>query len=140
MTPTTCTCVAVRRAAQTLTQLYDAMLAPSGLKVTQLSLLRAAQRLDAPNISLLGAELELDRTTLGRNLAIFQRDGLVALAPGADLRARTVTVTAAGLEALKIAAPLWDAAQARIAAQLGAAQLAQLTALLSAVADVAAEP
>ena len=35
-----CTCTTVRHAAQTLTEVYDRVLAPSGLKITQYMLLR----------------------------------------------------------------------------------------------------
>lgn len=137
MTKTECSCVAIRRTARALTQFYDSMLEPSGIKVTQLSLLRAVRRLGAPNISALAEELELDRTTLGRNLAVIERNGLVLVAAGDDLRERTVTLTAAGEQALAIAAPLWDAAQARIAERLGAERLAQFNGLLAELEDLA---
>ena len=131
MKKTECSCVAIRRTSRALTHFYDQMLEPSGIKVTQLSLLRAVRRLDAPNISALAEELELDRTTLGRNLAVIERNGLVAVTAGDDLRERTVSLTAAGEAALATAAPLWDAAQARIAERLGAERLAQFNELLS---------
>jgi DNA-binding MarR family transcriptional regulator len=136
MKKTECSCVAIRRTSRALTQFYDQMLEPSGIKVTQLSLLRAVRRLDSPNISALADELELDRTTLGRNLAVIERNGLVAVAPGDDLRERTVSLTAAGEAALAAAAPLWDAAQARIAERLGAERLAQFNELLAELEDL----
>ncbi|HYF61500.1 MAG TPA: MarR family winged helix-turn-helix transcriptional regulator [Herpetosiphonaceae bacterium] len=123
--------MAIRRTSRALTHFYDNMLEPSGIKVTQLSLLRAVRRLDAPNISTLADELQLDRTTLGRNLAVIERNGLVAVTAGDDLRERSVTLTAAGEHALAVAAPLWDAAQARIAERLGAERLAQFNDLLA---------
>jgi DNA-binding MarR family transcriptional regulator len=136
-TRTECSCVAIRRTSRALTHFYDQMLEPSGIKVTQLSLLRAVRRLEAPNISALADELQLDRTTLGRNLAVIERNGLVAVAAGDDLRERAVTLTAAGEHALAVAAPLWDAAQARIAERLGAERLAQFNDLLSELEGLA---
>jgi DNA-binding MarR family transcriptional regulator len=129
----TCSCVALRRAARTITHLYDTLLEPSGLNVTQLSLLRQVRRLGAPNISTLAETQQLDRTTLSRNLAVLERAGLVAIAAGDDLRARTVSLTEQGAQALDAAAPLWDAAQARIAEHLGHERLQQLEELLADV-------
>lgn len=130
-TKTNCTCVAVRRASQAITHFYDRVLEPSGLKVTQLSLLRAVGRLETANISSLSATLQLDRTTLGRNLAVLERDGLVSITPGDDSRTRIVTLTEQGCAALEQAAPLWDAAQARLVEQLGSERLQALREMLS---------
>lgn len=131
MPKTTCACVAVRRASQAITHFYDALLEPSGLKVTQLSLLRAVNRLETANISLLAETLQLDRTTLGRNLAVLEHARLVAITPGDDSRTRIVKLTEQGHAALERAAPLWDAAQARIVEQLGNERLHLLRELLA---------
>lgn len=136
-TKTNCTCVAVRRASQAITHFYDALLEPSGLKVTQLSLLRAVRRLETPNISLLAEALQLDRTTLGRNLTVLERDGLVMVMPGDDSRTRIVTLTEQGHEALERAAPLWDAAQARLVEQLGNERLHLLQEMLTDIESLA---
>lgn len=137
MTKTECSCVAIRRTSRALTNFYDSMLEPSGIKVTQLSLLRAVRRLDAANISTLANELQLDRTTLGRNLAVIERDGLVTVTAGDDLRERSVTLTAAGEHALAVAAPLWDAAQARIAERLGVERMMLFNDLLADLESLA---
>lgn len=133
MSSSTCSCVALRRASRTITHFYDALLEPSGLNVAQLSLLRHIRRLGAPNISTLAETLQLDRTTLSRNLAVVERAGLVTIAAADDLRARTVSLTEQGAQALALAAPLWDAAQERVAAQLGHERLLQLEQLLAEI-------
>ena len=127
----------MRRAAHAITQLYDTMLAPSGLKITQLSLLRAVARQGPVSISALAAAVYLDRTTLGRNLHLLEHEGLVSLSPGTDQRERVVHLTDQGAAALEVAAPLWEQAQAAVDAALGKEQLETLTALLSKVAAVA---
>jgi DNA-binding MarR family transcriptional regulator len=126
----------MRRAAHAITQLYDTMLAPTGLKITQLSLLRAVARHESVSITALADAVYLDRTTLGRNLHVLERDGLVALTPGTDQRERVVHLTDQGRAALEAAAPLWEQAQQTISETLGAEQIATLTALLSKVAAV----
>ncbi len=136
-TSSTCHCTAIRRAAQALTNLYDSALAPSGLKVTQFSLLRNIMRNEGVSISALASIVHLDRTTLGRNLHLLEREGLVALATGADSREHTVRLTEQGKAALATATPLWEQAQAKIDAALGKEQLDTLTTLLTQLATVA---
>jgi DNA-binding MarR family transcriptional regulator len=136
-TPSPCYCVTIRRAAQAVTQFYDAALEPSGLKITQLSLLRAIARQGPVSITELAAAVSLDRTTLGRNLHVLERAGLVSLAPGTDHRERMVQLTSKGETALEAAAPLWEEAQARMRATLGEAQLQTLTGLLEQAAAIA---
>ena len=46
-----CICTLARRSARSLTEIYDHALEPSGLKVTQYSLLRAIERLDTPSLT-----------------------------------------------------------------------------------------
>jgi DNA-binding MarR family transcriptional regulator len=113
--------------------LYDAALAPCGLKITQFSLLRAVEREGPVSISALADAVYLDRTTLGRNLHVLEREGLVALVPGFDLRERLVQLTDQGAVALDAAAPLWEQAQARVREALGKEHLKTLRNLLSQV-------
>jgi hypothetical protein len=74
-----CNCLAVRRAARHITQFYDQLLAPSGLRTTQRSLLAKLRRLGPMTINALAAEIVMDRTKLGRNILPSERDGLIAL-------------------------------------------------------------
>ena len=126
-----CYCTQSRRLARALTDAYDQALAPSGLKVTQFSLLRMVARLESPTISALAEATGLDRSTLGRNLKVLQKDGWAALSAGDDERTRIVSLTKAGDLAVQRAVPLWNSAQARLHEKL---PLAVLQALASAPA------
>jgi DNA-binding MarR family transcriptional regulator len=123
----------VRRAARALTDLYDDALAPVGLKVTQFSVLRTVQRLDPVSISVLADEMALDRSTLGRNLQVLARRGLVVVTEGEDLRTRTAALTPHGEQVLGGALPLWEAMQQRVRRQLGADRVAALFEVLEQV-------
>jgi DNA-binding MarR family transcriptional regulator len=114
-----------------MTQFYDDSLSPSGLKITQFSILRTIQRCDSPSITTLAEEAGLDRTTMGRNLHVLVRDELVSLVAGEDRREQSVFLTAKGEQTVAIALPLWEAAQATVATTLGEEQLTQLAGLLS---------
>jgi DNA-binding MarR family transcriptional regulator len=94
-----------------VTQLYDDALRPSGLRVTQFSLLVILHAEGPLSISELAQESGTDRTTLTRNAALLQADGLVRIESGADARVRVVSLTAAGTRALEDAYPRWVAVQ-----------------------------
>ena len=96
--------------------MYDSALAPSGLRITQLSVLSTLARLGPLPVTRLAAEAALDRSTMGRNLDPLERRGLVRIKVGeVDQRERVVHLTAAGERAIEAARPHWRAAQARIA-------------------------
>src|SRR4051812_14699691 len=123
---TQCVCVNLRRATRALTQLYDSALADAGVKVTQFSLLRAVERNEPAAITTLANDLDLDRTTLARNLLPLQRDRLVTLAAGDDQRVTEVRLTAKGRKAIASALPLWQNVQSEIAERLGADRVEQM--------------
>ena len=134
---TPCACARVRRASRALTDLYDAALAPAGLKLTQFSALRTLQRMGRVNISALAEEMALDRSTLGRNLLVLERRGLVRLGDGEDLRAWSIELTPKAERLLEKALPGWEAAQERVRRKLGAQGVATLYDLLEKLDNVA---
>jgi DNA-binding MarR family transcriptional regulator len=128
--PSPCACGRLRRAARALTQLYDAAMAPAGLRVTQFSVLRTLARTGPTRITELAAAQLLDRTALSRNPDPLVERGLLSISPGRDARTREVAVTAKGRAALRAAAPHWERAQARVAERLGPQQFDALIAVL----------
>lgn len=131
MVHTKCACTRVRRAARSLTGIYDEAIRPVGLKITQFSVLRTVARMGTVNISNLATEMALDRSTLGRNLGILARERLVNLADGDDLRERTVALTPRAHRLLEKAVPLWEHAQRRVDLLLGKDDVVTLFNLLS---------
>jgi len=125
-----CTCSRLRRATRAVTQLYDDALAPAGLRVTQLSLLRTLQREGTLRIGDLAVRNLLDRTALSRNLDPLAERKLVAVVPGRDARTREVTLTRQGIAAIAAAAPHWERAQREVARQVGRGRLDALYAVL----------
>jgi DNA-binding MarR family transcriptional regulator len=107
-------------------------LAPSGLRITQFSVLRTLARLGPLPITRLAAEAALDRSTMGRNLDPLERRGLVKMEPGAiDQRERIACLTLAGVAAIEAALPHWRMAQKRIAALTGHAAIGEMARQLS---------
>ena len=95
-----CACFNTRKAARAVTRFYDEMLAPSGLKATQLTVLGAISISGPTRMSELADMLALDKTTLTRNLKLLEADGLIAIAAGADRRVRVAALTRAGADAV----------------------------------------
>jgi DNA-binding MarR family transcriptional regulator len=135
---TECVCVNLRRAARAMTALYDDALAASGIKVTQFSLLRAVERNEPAPIGVLSEDLDLERTTLARNLNPLLRNGLVEVASGDDRRVTEVCLTAKGRKAIARALPLWQQAQAEIGARFASGRLEQLRDIAGEATRVAA--
>jgi DNA-binding MarR family transcriptional regulator len=128
-----CTCWRLRRAARALTQLYDDLMEPSGLRVTQFSLLRTLAAQGTARMSDLARTLLLDRTALSRTLDPLVDRGLVAIAHGRDARTRDVSLTPAGARAIRSATPHWQRAQSQVAARIGVDKLETLIATLADV-------
>ena len=135
-----CTCGRLRRATRALTQLYDDVMAPSGLRVTQFSLLRTLAREGPSRITDLAAATLIDRTALSRTLDPLVERGLVAIVPGRDARTREVALTRAGDKALRAAEPHWRRAQAQVADRLGAGELDALIATLARIEALHPDP
>lgn len=127
-----CTCTTVRHTAQTLTEVYDQILAPSELKITQYMLLQSILSADTEkSITSLAQELDIDRSTTGRNLRVLEREGFVVWGRGNDRREHVVRATEKAQQAIAIAYPLWQTAQQTVVDTLGQEQLDTLRALLS---------
>ena len=109
--PSPCSCTNIRRASHALTLLYDKLLAPSGLKVTQYSLLRHLHHLGPVTMNELSQATRLERTTLVRNLKLLEQAGLIRITPTSASQAKQVCITDAGIQALEVALPYWQKAQ-----------------------------
>ncbi|MDQ0393405.1 MarR family winged helix-turn-helix transcriptional regulator [Labrys monachus] len=132
--PELCTCLAIRQAARHVSQYYDQHLAPSGLRITQFSILAKLKARGPLTINGLADVMVMDRTTLGRNILPLRRDGLIAIVQGAaDRRSKDLHLTDLGRERLDAARPYWAAAQAGFDAAFGSHQGSELRALMRAV-------
>jgi DNA-binding MarR family transcriptional regulator len=131
-----CACFNLRKAARAVTQLYEEMLRPSGLRGTQFALLVATKNLEPVTVKRLAKAMVMDRTTLTRDLKPLEKQGLLTVEVGEDRRERKVTLTLQGQQVLARALPLWEKAQARIEKGLGQERLQRLLTDLSAAVAV----
>jgi DNA-binding MarR family transcriptional regulator len=129
-----CNCFALRAAARHVTQFYDQVIAPTGLRTTQFSILAKLKRRGPLTINALAEDMVMDRTTLGRNILPLERDKLIRVEPAAsDRRAKELHLTKAGEKRLLAARKGWSVAQARFEDSFGAKRAADLRASLRSV-------
>jgi DNA-binding MarR family transcriptional regulator len=126
LSPAECTCFRVRGAARRVTQIYSRHLAPTGLKISQFSLLGFVAARGPVSITELSEMLSTDRTTLTRNLRPLLSSGIIERAAGGDRRRRDLVATAAGRALFKRALPLWVEAEQEVRAAMGAKLTADL--------------
>lgn len=105
-----CLSMNLRKTERLVTRHYDSYLERCGVTAVQLPIVAAIATLDQPTFRSLAAELELDRTTLSRNLALLQRDGLLTIAPSSGPKAGPISLTPKGRRTLERAYPLWNEA------------------------------
>jgi DNA-binding MarR family transcriptional regulator len=135
-TPADCVCFRLRRAARAASRAYDELLAPSGIRVTQFSLLSVLNSLGPLTVTELAEVAVMERTTLTRNLRVLERQNLVARKPGQDRRQRVISLSKHGRATLKAATPLWREAQKRMVAGLGAPRKQRLLRDLAFTAEL----
>ena len=126
LSPLDCTCFRVRGAARRVTQIYGRHLAPTGLKISQFSLLGFVAAEAPISIGRLSELLATDRTTLTRNLRPLLQDGLIERAASGDRRRHELAATPAGRALFKRALPLWAEAEQEVRAAMGSRLTADL--------------
>jgi DNA-binding MarR family transcriptional regulator len=143
MTPTpdfseclACSCFAARRAARTITQHYERHLKPSGLRVTQFTVLSMLAAAGPQALSRLADQLATERTTLTRNLRSLMAAGLVTESATEDARVRLLAITPRGTAAARAALPYWREAQKSIARRLGGGAIRALAAASAATTSL----
>lgn len=123
--PTPCTAACMRRITRRVTAFYEPYLAPSGITLSQYSLLSYLSD-EAQSQTELANRLEMDRTTLTRNLKPLLARRWVAMVAGDDARQRLFRLTPSGRKLRKAARERWKAAQQALEGTLGSGLVADL--------------
>ena len=117
-----CLSLASRRLSRVVAQIYDDALTPTGLKITQFSVLTAISKAQDHGVPMSGiaAAIDMDQSSLTRAIAPFIRDGLVILTEQKDRRRRIPTLTKKGDALLSQATKAWGHAQTELEEMIGA--------------------
>ena len=133
--PSLCVCASLRMATRLVSRHYDRALAPVGISTNEYSILVRLGTYGPRPLGSLAALLGMDRSTLSREIAPLVEAGLIdATADATDRRRRVLTVTAEGKHRVDQARPLWEQAQADLAAGFGDDRTSALLGELNALA------
>src|SRR5437868_9919015 len=122
-----CIAVRLRLLNRVVTNLYDDALRPLGLKVSQLNILVVTAKLGLARPAKVCDILQLDTSTLSRNVERMRAKGWLEVVPGEDARTQPFRLTAQGRRLLERAVPAWEQAQQQAGELLGEDGVALLT-------------
>ncbi len=128
--PRGCTNLKLRQLTRRVGQHYDRIVGVVGLKTTQYSLLTYVTWLGPVRPGDIADALEMDPSTLTRNLQPMIANGWLEVGPGPDGRSRWVTATSTGHAKRAEAQREWKRAQLALNGKLGEARVVELHALL----------
>jgi DNA-binding MarR family transcriptional regulator len=131
-----CTCFNLRKATRVVTQLFDDVMHPTGLRATQFTLLAAISATGTIAIRQLSTILVMDRTTLTRNLKPLEAKRLIKIVPGEDRRTRTLTLTDKGKKTYEKSLPIWRQAQSEVIESLTAKRWRELLKQLDRTVEI----
>src|SRR5262245_30939344 len=122
----TCIAVLLRLLNRVVTNYYDDVLRPLGLKISQLNILVVTARLGLARPAQVCDILQLDASTLSRNVKPLQAHGWLEVVPDEDARAQPFRLTPQGKRLIEKAVPAWEEAQRQATELLGSEGIALL--------------
>src|SRR5436309_5502153 len=135
----TCIAVRLRLLNRVITNLYDDALRPLGLKVSQLNILIVAVKLGVARPAQVCEILQLDTSTLSRNVERMRAHGWLEGVPDEDARAQPFRLTAQGQRLIERAIPAWEEAQRQASGLLGDEGVAMLNKVARTVREANAD-
>jgi DNA-binding MarR family transcriptional regulator len=120
----------VRKLNRIVSAIYDGALASAGVKTSQFTVLIAIANRESVRPSELTRLLQLDESTLSRNVDRMCAKGWLRLAPDADRRSHLIEITDKGQILIGKCLPAWQEAQEKVSKWLGAESIAALRSVL----------
>jgi DNA-binding MarR family transcriptional regulator len=121
-----CIAVRLRLLNRVVTNFYDDALRPLGLKVSQLNILVVTAKLGVARPAQVCDILQLDTSTLSRNVERMRSHGWLEVVPEQDARVQPFRLTSQGTRLIEKAVPAWEAAQQQATELLGKEGIALL--------------
>ena len=120
-TSTTEACIAtrVRQLSRIVTRVYDDALRSHKITASQFTLLNQLAQTDGITAAEIGLELDIEKSTLSRNLKRLLALGHIIMDPPAGRRGRGLHLTLRGQSIIREAFPVWQAAQRRATDVMG---------------------
>ena len=122
-----CAGIALRQLARNATAIYEEHLKPTGLKLTQYSVLAKLDRLAESSLVELADACKLDITSLSRAMRPLQRSGLIEVSSGKDDRTKCYRLSSKGRRTVARAFVLWQKAQDELHRMIAPEQMRALS-------------
>ena len=106
-----CVCISLRKAANHISKLYDHELSALDIKITQYSTLKNIQYLGNPTVHELSRKLDLERTTVLRNLDKLKKIDLISYKKNDVNKIKVISLTVNGTKKLNDAEVIWEKSQ-----------------------------
>ena len=133
-----CLATRVRQLSRIITRVYDDALRPLGITGSQYTLLAQLASRDGITAVEIGHDLDIEKSTLSRNLKRLLALGHIIMDPPAGRRGRGLHLTPKGQAVLKDAYPIWLTAQKKTVGVMGSGSREILDGLLSQAERLAA--
>lgn len=137
-TSSSCISTRVRQLSRIVTRVYDDALRPLGITASQFTLLTQLAQQDGITAVEIGHTLDIEKSTLSRNLKRLLALGLITMDPPAGRRGRGLHLTPKGEGVIAKAYPVWRDAQMKTVRVLGPESRTTLDALLAQAEKLAA--
>ena len=133
-----CVALRARRMSRIITRIYDDALRRLGLTASQFTLLTAVAQQDGVTAAEIGFDLDIEKSTLSRNLKRLVSLKLINMDPPAGRRGRGLHLTSAGEDAIRQAFPIWRETQQRVVQTMGTESTGTLDRLLNSAEKLVA--
>jgi len=137
-TSETCIATRVRQLSRIITRVYDDAMRPHGITASQYTLLTQLAQRDSITAVEIGFALDIEKSTLSRNLKRLLALHLIVMDPPAGRKGRGLHLTPKGQAVIKDAFPVWRDAQARATQVMGSGSRETLDGLLHHAEKLAA--
>lgn len=128
-----CLSASLRRTERLITRHYDSYLEGTGVTAAQLPILATIHAVPEPTFRLLAEQLDLDRSTLSRNLSLLERRGLLEIGASSGPKPAGLALTRKGREALRRAHVRWTSAHNQLEQALASPSMTKVLSSLQAV-------
>jgi DNA-binding MarR family transcriptional regulator len=133
-----CIATRIRQLSRIITRVYDDAMRPLGITASQFTLLTQLAQQDGITAVEIGFVLDIEKSTLSRNLKRLLALGLIIMDPPAGRRGRGLHLTPKGQAVIKEAFPVWQSAQQKAVRVMGPDGRTTLDGLLQHAAKLAA--
>ena len=137
-TSAACISTRVRQLSRIITRVYDDALRPLGITASQFTLLTQLAQQDGITAVEIGHALDIEKSTLSRNLKRLLALGHITMDPPAGRRGRGLHLTPKGESVIQRGFPVWKDAQTKTVRVMGPESRTTLDDLLSQAEKLAA--